>query len=163
MNTYYIAGFPVSDELYHHGILGQKWGVRRFQNEDGSLTEEGKRRYLASLYRGTTALNKNKNRGSAYKSTAIKGIVRGLTVAGIKNVVKNGMKYAIGNTGASIIIPAGVVSPPVMAGILALSATLTVKDLYKAIRQDKDIAAAYEAGQTQKKYREAAEVLKVSK
>lgn len=32
-------------ELYHHGILGQKWGVRRFQNEDGSLTEAGKRRY----------------------------------------------------------------------------------------------------------------------
>lgn len=32
-------------ELYHHGILGQKWGVRRYQNEDGSLTEEGKKRY----------------------------------------------------------------------------------------------------------------------
>ena len=28
-------------ELYHHGIKGQKWGVRRYQNEDGSLTEEG--------------------------------------------------------------------------------------------------------------------------
>lgn len=34
-----------SEELYHHGILGQKWGVRRYQNEDGSYTEEGKRRY----------------------------------------------------------------------------------------------------------------------
>lgn len=32
-------------ELYHHGILGQKWGIRRFQNEDGTLTAEGKRRY----------------------------------------------------------------------------------------------------------------------
>ena len=32
-------------ELYHHGIQGQKWGVRRYQNEDGSLTEEGKYRY----------------------------------------------------------------------------------------------------------------------
>ena len=33
-------------ELYHHGVKGQKWGVRRYQNEDGSLTEEGKQRYL---------------------------------------------------------------------------------------------------------------------
>ena len=32
-------------ELYHHGILGQKWGIRRYQNEDGTLTEAGKRRY----------------------------------------------------------------------------------------------------------------------
>jgi hypothetical protein len=34
-----------STELYHHGILGQKWGVRRFQNEDGSLTAKGKKHY----------------------------------------------------------------------------------------------------------------------
>lgn len=33
-----------TDELYHHGIKGQKWGVRRYQNEDGTLTSAGKRR-----------------------------------------------------------------------------------------------------------------------
>lgn len=32
-------------ELYHSGIKGMKWGVRRFQNEDGTLTEAGKARY----------------------------------------------------------------------------------------------------------------------
>lgn len=31
--------------LVHHGILGQKWGIRRFQNPDGSYTEAGKKRY----------------------------------------------------------------------------------------------------------------------
>ena len=31
--------------LEHSGIKGQKWGIRRYQNEDGSLTEEGKKRY----------------------------------------------------------------------------------------------------------------------
>ena len=31
--------------LYHHGIKGQKWGVRRYQNPDGSLTDEGRKRY----------------------------------------------------------------------------------------------------------------------
>lgn len=33
------------DELYHHGVKGQRWGVRRYRNEDGTLTAAGKAHY----------------------------------------------------------------------------------------------------------------------
>lgn len=36
---------PYPNELCHHGVLGQKWGVRRYQNKDGSLTPAGKKKY----------------------------------------------------------------------------------------------------------------------
>ena len=43
MHSYYT-----NDYLEHHGILGMKWGVRRFQAKNGSLTSAGKKRYSES-------------------------------------------------------------------------------------------------------------------
>ena len=44
--------------LAHHGILRQRWGVRRFQNPDGTLTQLGKRRYGDPKEHGNTIANK---------------------------------------------------------------------------------------------------------
>lgn len=36
--------YSYTNEMYHHGILGMHWGIRRYQNPDGTLTEAGRRR-----------------------------------------------------------------------------------------------------------------------
>lgn len=43
MYTFQIV--PSGEDIRHYGIKGQQWGVRRYQNEDGSLTPAGKERY----------------------------------------------------------------------------------------------------------------------
>ena len=47
-NRDYVIAYDENGQLYisHHGIKGQKWGVRRFQNPDGTWTDAGKKRYL---------------------------------------------------------------------------------------------------------------------
>ena len=47
-----------NNELYHHGIKGQKWGIRRFQNKDGSLTKAGLKRYSDSASSAASAVGK---------------------------------------------------------------------------------------------------------
>jgi hypothetical protein len=53
-----------TDELYHHGIKGQRWGVRRYQNEDGTYTEAG----LKKLHKKDVKWAK-KNYNKLYKKT----------------------------------------------------------------------------------------------
>ena len=72
---------PYPNELYHHGVKGQKWGVRRYQNSDGSLTAAGRKRYLnpdgSLTVKGRKFLNDNpddrENRKIILRSESFKG------------------------------------------------------------------------------------------
>lgn len=57
------------NELYHHGVKGQKWGVRRFQNPDGTLTAEGKIRYSTSTGKYGALTRDAARTGAAYKKS----------------------------------------------------------------------------------------------
>lgn len=50
----------MAEYLAHHGIKGQKWGVRRFQNPDGSLTDAGKRKAAKQAQRQLNDIDRNK-------------------------------------------------------------------------------------------------------
>lgn len=67
MSYIYWSGMSYDEYLAHHGILGQKWGRRRFQNPDGTLTPEGRKRY---------------GRADSTSSKIKSGIANGAKVAG---------------------------------------------------------------------------------
>ena len=112
---YYIN----SNELYHHGIKGQKWGVRRYQNADGSLTSAGRQRYgsgeeipegRGSSKRGLSDSTKKKLKTAATIGVAL-AVTAGVSVYLAKNpeLAKKAAKYAAkgGKIAANSLVKAG--------------------------------------------------------
>lgn len=92
--------------LEHHGIKGQKWGERRFQNEDGTLTEEGKRRYYESLTPEQKTMYDNL--GEYGKRTLHKKVAEGKSfVEAHKDATATDTKVAVGILAAMPAIYAG--------------------------------------------------------
>ena len=69
----------LSNELMHHGIKGQKWGIRRYQNEDGSLTEEGRERYGSDLKE--TSYNKTTDNDKIKKAVIVGASIAAASLA----------------------------------------------------------------------------------
>ena len=62
------------DELMHYGVPGMKWGVRRYQNKDGSLTKIGSQRYYATSVREDTAARSKHGRKVLAKYEKLKTV-----------------------------------------------------------------------------------------
>ena len=96
--------------LAHHGVKGQRWGVRRFQNPDGSLTEKGKRRMKTlqgksdKLDAKKAKLNSPKNmvRLSQYKSLSADRHAAANQHKADEDFYRNKASYALTNHGAKV-------------------------------------------------------------
>ncbi|MCD7958351.1 MAG: hypothetical protein LUF89_02210 [Ruminococcus sp.] len=116
------------NELYHHGILDQKWGVRRYQNYDGSLTAAGKERYgstdkLSSSLSGGNLNNANsKKKSTSTGKTLLKsaGVEAGIIVG--RNLTSN----ILGRAGMDVVTTTGV-TRLAAAGATAVNAVLIGK------------------------------------
>ncbi len=115
--------------LAHHGVKGQKWGVRRYQNKDGSLTEEGRYRYSKNSKSSMDSKKVKKN-----IATAVKVASTGVAVVGLATATATGMTPLIAAKGVSMAVVSANPAAAV-AGATYLSRMVTVtRSSYSGIK-----------------------------
>lgn len=94
-----------SNDLQHHGIMGQKWGVRRFQNRDGSLTGAGRKRYSDDGQQKSSSSDRKEKAKSVAKKVAVAaGVAAGVAaVAGVSYLVYKNKKASSINSGRKAV------------------------------------------------------------
>lgn len=162
MESYYAIN--TSQSLYHHGVKGMRWGRRRYQNEDGSLTPLGRAHYRNEAYdglykvkEGTTLYKQKKSAerklttavtaGSAAINAAMGSPYVANAIAVSKAALATGNPVIIGSAAVGAVI-GGIaaykinqytVSKPVLAAVDAAKRHLAAK---KLVPNDKQIRKA---------------------
>lgn len=105
MNDRIYVGSLISEpHLYHHGILGMRWGVRRFQKKDGSLTSAGKSRYGVKGGKNSKTELESKRKGlSKGQKAAIALVAAGLTAYGGYKLAQSGKLDGFINRGSKAL------------------------------------------------------------
>ena len=112
--------------LQHWGIKGQKWGVRRYQNKDGSLTSAGKKRYSGNSDSNSNSKSTSERKGMS--SSTKKKLVAGATV------------------GATAILAAYAISNPKARGIITSMASKSFDAVKTAAASEKTKAFLKKTG-----------------
>ena len=150
---YYSLYNPYTSELYHHGIKGQKWGVRNYQTNDGSWTQEGLERRREN-YRPMTVKEHLKDAGHSIKNAAydVKTVAK-IGLSGMKASLPAALGAAavagfLGGAGGALTLAgygAGSLLTNAGAGI-AVGGTIVsgknfIEGVFKGVR---DVAPDYE-------------------
>lgn len=112
--------------LAHHGIKGQKWGIRRYQNPDGTLTDEGRRRY--GYGKGADTFFTENTKSHIKRGAKIGGLAKG-GIAGAASAV---MGYSTATSLASLGV--ATLGGPIGAAAMSAGAAFILNGAVGAVQ-----------------------------